>query len=183
MFNRDERAYSGPGAARVTCIGRVEVKDMVGEVVRQSTPQGGWTNLAITDGQAIVFKAEINTGNLPVEAGTFNNIYMLRKGIRESQRQVRMRGDELVDTNGGRPLTDNGWNYLPVFSIPGVENNALLPPLVGFNDVPLLTSDGRPVVNNGNTVFDYSVINNLQNFASPNAVQRALQNGRVFGKQ
>jgi hypothetical protein len=87
MFNRDERAYSGPGSATVTCVGRVEIQDMVGETVMQSTPNGGWSNLTVTAGQAIVFKAEINeaptVNGVPVP-GTFNNIYQLRKGFRET---------------------------------------------------------------------------------------------------
>jgi hypothetical protein len=115
MFNRDERAYSGPGAATVTCVGRVDLETMVGEIVKQQTPQGGWTHLTVTAGEAIVFKGEINdvdtAGDLDLD-GTYNNIYQLRKGFRESL---------------GRPFVQTGaagWTNLPTFAIPELDYNA-----------------------------------------------------------
>ena len=149
MFNRDERAYSGPGSATITCVGRVEVEDMVGETVRQSTPQGGWSNLTVTAGQAIVFKAEINTA-LPVETGTFNNIYQLRKGHRESL---------------GRPVAaGGGWNQLPTFAVPGLDDNAPFAVWQNVFSVPA----------------DVATRYNPANYADPVEVARAVANGRVF---
>jgi hypothetical protein len=169
MFNRDERAYSGPGGAGVTCVGRIEFADLVGLTVQQATPQGGWTNLVISSGQAIVFKAEINT-SLPVDTGTFNNIYQLRKGIRESL---------------GRPLATAGWNYLPVFNIPGIDNNAPFAPWNGATSVPLAgTSNGNPVVNTAvtyNQPTDAQGKPNPNTYASSAAVQRAVDAGNVTG--
>lgn len=181
MFNRDERAYSGPGAANITCIGRVEIEDMVGETVKQSTPQGGWTNLTVTNGQAIVFKAEINT-SFPVDNGTFNNIYQLRKGFRESQRNVAIgvaadgRTATVTDTGLGRPVvTAGGWTYLPVYNIPGLDNNAPYVPLLGATSVPVVPG----VVQNGNTVVNPEVVYSPSNFATVRQVQAAVAAGNV----
>jgi hypothetical protein len=156
MFNRDERAYSGPGAASVTCVGRVEIEDMVGETVRQSTPEGGWSNLTVTAGQAIVFKAEINTSptinDVPVP-GTFNNIYQLRKGYRESL---------------GRPVAAGGpapgWNQLPSFAVPGLDDNA---PFAVWENIFAVPAD-------------VAARYNPANYADPDDVRAAVAAGRVF---
>ena len=152
MFDRDERAYSGPGAAGVTCVGRIDIEDMVGQTVIQATPEGGWTNLTVTEGQAIVFKAEINTDfsfeNVAVN-GTFNNIYQLRKGIRESL---------------GRPLVSGGWNLLPVYAIPGLDGNSPFAVWENVFEVPA----------------DPAVAYNPDNFADPQQVAAAVAAGNVF---
>jgi len=152
MFDRDERAYSGPGAASVTCVGRVDIEDMIGETVKQAAPEGGWTNLTVTEGQAIVFHAEINT-DLSFEDvlvnGTFNNIYQLRKGIRETL---------------GRPLDSGGWNYLPVFAIPGLDGNSPYAVWENVLEVPA----------------DPAVAYNPANYADPQQVAAAVLAGNVF---
>jgi hypothetical protein len=154
MFNRDERAYSGPGSATVNCVGRVEIQAMVGETVMQSTPNGGWSNLTVTAGQAIVFKAEINeapTVNGVPLPGTFNNIYQLRKGFRETL---------------GRPLEQgvSGWTYLPTFAIPGLDDNAPYAVWENIFSVPA----------------DVSARYNAANYANVDEVEAALAAGRVF---
>lgn len=170
MFNRDERAYSGPGAASVTCVGRVNVRDMVGEVVRQSTPQGGWTNITLTAGQAIVFKGDINDGTaqvFQVADGTFNNVNMLRKGIRETQ---------LNAAGNGRPVLQNGWTFLPIYNIAGVDNNAPFPVLQGITNLNQLYVNSTPQQRR----FDPNIVYNQTKFAAPAVVQNALNQGRVF---
>lgn len=162
MFNRDERAYSGPGSASVTCVGRIEVEDMVGEVVRQSTPEGGWSNLTVTSGQAIVFKAEINT-DLPVATGTFNNIYQLRKGFRESL----VRSEDSIPA---APTSPRNWNYLPVFEIPGFDSSA---PFAVWENV-------FAVPTNANGTINTDVAYNPANYANKIQVASALAAGNVF---
>jgi hypothetical protein len=154
MFNRDERAYSGPGSATVTCVGRVEIDDMVGETVKQATPEGGWSNLTVTAGQAIVFKAEINeaptVNGVPVN-GTFNNIYQLRKGFRETL---------------GRPIVQgaSGWTFLPTFAIPELDDNAPYAVWENIFSVPA----------------DVSARYNPANYADVQEVEAAIVAGRVF---
>lgn len=169
MFNRDERAYSGPGAASVTCVGRINISDMVGEVVKQSTPQGGWTNVTLSAGQAVVFKGDINDGTsevFPVESGTFNNVNILRKGIRESQ---------LNAAGAGRPVAQGGWTFLPIYNIAGVENNAPFPVLQGVTSLPQLY-----VENSVPRRFNPEIVYNPTRFAAPAAVNAALEAGRTY---
>jgi hypothetical protein len=162
MFNRDERAYSGPGNASVTCVGRIEVEDMVGEIVRQSTPEGGWSNLTVTSGQAIVFKAEINA-DLPVATGTFNNIYQLRKGFRESL----VRSEDSIPA---APTSPRNWNYLPVFEIPGLDSSA---PFAVWENV-------FAVPTNANGTINTDVAYDPANYANKIQVARALAEVNVF---
>jgi hypothetical protein len=150
MFNRDERAYSGAVDQTVNCVGRVEIESMIAETVKGSTPQGGWTNVVVLEGQAIVFKAEIHDEgtfegkNLP---GTFNNIYQLRKGYRESM---------------GRPFRQVGteWNELPTFAIPMMDASS---PYAVFNQTSI-PSDPYD--------SDY--------YADPDDVREAVLAGRVY---
>jgi hypothetical protein len=162
MFNRDERAYSGPGTASVTCVGRIEISDMVGELVRQSTPEGGWSNLAVTSGQAIVFKAEINA-DLPVATGTFNNIYHLRKGFRESLARSQ-------DSIPAAPASPRNWNFLPVFEIPGLDSSA---PFAVWENVFAVPTNADGSINTG-------VAYNPANYANKIQVAAAVAAGRVF---
>ena len=165
MFNRDERAYSGPGTASVTCVGRVEISDMVGELVRQSTPEGGWSNLSVTSGEAIVYKAEINA-DLPVASGTFNNIYQLRNGFRESLARSE-------DSIPGAPTSPENWKYLPVFQIPGLDSSAPFAVWENVFVVPTKTTGGVTTINT-DVAYDPA------NYANKIQVAAAVAAGRVF---
>jgi hypothetical protein len=159
MFNRDERAFSGARSANVTCVGAVSAADLVDNLVLQSTPQGGWSNLVVTQGQAIVFKAEYNEdrqselNGVPVD-GSFNNVVWLRKGLRESL---------------GRPFIQAGWGFLPTYDIPGIDNNS--PYAVLRTDTGLTLP---PPSAGGVAYYD------ADNFAAPSNVAAAIARGDVF---
>lgn len=164
MFDRDERAFSGGRSATVTCVGAVDAKDLVDELVRQSTPQGGWSNLVVTSGQAVVFKAEYNP-NSPSEVngvtvnGSFNNVTWLRKGFRESL---------------GRPLAERGWSYLPTYNIPGIDNNAPYP-VFSLNSMQTVNGLPLPPPPAGGAGYYEPV-----NFAPVADVAEAISRGDVF---
>lgn len=175
MFNRDERAFSGTRPQSVVCVGKVLVQDLVDEFVVQSTPEGGWTNVALTragTGQAVVFKAEYNPADpstlngLPIN-GSYNGVTWLQKGIRESS---------------GRPLVSNGWNSLPIYSVPGIDNNAPFPVLLANPRASATTSGlalpppaGRlPGPQLGDSYYSPGI------FAPLAAVTAAIEAGRVF---
>jgi hypothetical protein len=173
LFNRDERAFSGSQPKAVTCVGKVLIEDLVDELVVQSTPQGGWTNLAIrpaatgTTSQAVVLKASYNPEdpsslNGVAINGSYNNVNWLRKGIRESS---------------GRPLVADGWAALPIFSFPGIDNNAPFPVLLA-NRRATATITGEPLPPPpGRATLPYYDPNI---FAPPLAVAAAISDGRVF---
>jgi len=132
VFNRDETPYSGFRSQSVTCVGAVALADLVDENVKQQTPQGGWSYLQLTSGQAVVMKAEYN----PVSpsslddvtvSGSWNNVTWLRKGFRETL---------------PRALTVAGWPAIPTFEISGLENNSPYPVL----DSVALTAAGLSVL-------------------------------------
>jgi hypothetical protein len=90
MYDRDENPISGQIPATVVCVGAVDVENMISQAARQFVRLGGWTNVAVTSGQAVVIKLEFNdstptTLNGQPVAGFYNNSTWLRKGIRESQ--------------------------------------------------------------------------------------------------
>jgi hypothetical protein len=165
IFDRDERAYSGDRPATVTCVGAVEAEDLVDNLVVQSTPQGGWTNLRVTNGQAIVLKAEYNPnpawelGGTQV-TGSFNNVVWLRKGFRESL---------------GRPLVAGDWNYLPTFNIPGIDNNAPYPVFLTASPQTLNQGLPLPPPPAGGAAY-YNTVD----FAALADVAEAIQRGDVF---
>jgi hypothetical protein len=116
MYDRDENPISGQIPASVTCVGAVDVQTMISEASRQFVVAGGWTNVAVTTGQAVVIKLEFNdttptTLNGQPVAGFYNNAIWLRKGIRESMPRS--------------PITQNGIalasNVLGVYEIPSVQ--------------------------------------------------------------
>jgi hypothetical protein len=89
MYDRDENPISGQIPATVVCVGAVDVQNMVSQAARQFVQLGGWTNVAVTTGQAVVIRLEFNdstptTLNGQPVAGFYNNSIWLTKGIRES---------------------------------------------------------------------------------------------------
>lgn len=102
MYDRDEGPVSGRVPQTVTCVGAVDFHSMLSEGALNQVPEGGWSNLAVSqwskDGtshlpsstlltdEAVVIKLEYNTATSPSVAttGIINNAIWLRKGIRES---------------------------------------------------------------------------------------------------
>lgn len=91
MYDRDENPFSGALAATVTCIGRVNVPSLISTATQQFVKDsGGWSNVGILAGQAVVMKLEYNDtapadlDGKPTGSGSWNNGFWLRQGIRES---------------------------------------------------------------------------------------------------
>jgi hypothetical protein len=99
MFDRDELPVSGQVPQVVTCVGAVEATSMLSEGALNLVPNGGWSNLVVSNGvspnptdEAVVIKLEYNPEALELDAdsstvpvlGVINNAIWLRKGIRES---------------------------------------------------------------------------------------------------
>lgn len=97
MFDRDENPISGRVPATVTCVGKVLVEDMISAAALQYLQSGGWTNVGVESGQAVVMKLEYNDSANPTLDGTptvgvYNNGFWLRKGIRESMTRYPVQG-------------------------------------------------------------------------------------------
>ncbi len=113
MYDRDENPYSGSLLATVTCVGRVNIPSLISSATQQFVKDsGGWTNVAVTAGQAVVMKLEYNDA-APADldgkstgSGSWNNSIWLRQGIRESVAR------ELVTVGAGSA------RLLPVFAVP-----------------------------------------------------------------
>ncbi|PIE82804.1 MAG: hypothetical protein CSA09_05175 [Candidatus Contendobacter odensis] len=93
MYDRDENPVSGRIPAKVVCVGGVDVKRLISQAAQQFVPYGGWTNVGIASGQAVVIKLEYNdqspaTLNGQDLGGWYNQALWLRKGIRESVTRV-----------------------------------------------------------------------------------------------
>jgi len=95
MYDRDENPFSGQIPVPVVCVAKVDVPTMISEATRQFlADSGGWTNVAVRSGQAVVLKLEYNDkppatlDGQDAGGGTYNNGFWLRKGIRESQARV-----------------------------------------------------------------------------------------------
>jgi hypothetical protein len=116
MYDRDENPISGQVPAAVTCVGAVDVQNMISQAARQFVQLGGWTNVGIAAGQAVVIKLEFNDSTpttldgKPV-AGFYNNSIWLTKGIRESMARSAI-------TQNGIALASN---VLGVYEIPSVQ--------------------------------------------------------------
>jgi len=121
MYDRDENPYSGQVPQPVVCVGRVNIGTMITEAARQYlVGTGGWTNVAVRAGQAVVMKIEFNE-NVPATldgksagGGTYNNAFWLRKGFRESLARTTYPGYPTIST------------FLPTFNVPqaGTDNSA-----------------------------------------------------------
>lgn len=116
MYDRDENPISGQVPATVVCVGAVDVPNMISQAARQFLQNGGWTNVAVTAGQAVVIKLEFNdstptTLNGQDVAGFYNNAIWLRKGIRESMARASI-------AQNGIALASN---VLGVYEIPAVQ--------------------------------------------------------------
>lgn len=127
MYDRDENPVSGQSPKTVTCVGAVNVQDLLSAgALREVGDYGGWTDVVISApgplatltstgtvvtsavrstnvNQAIVQKLEYNiSGNFDDETnfpGAFNSAIWLRAGTRESIRNVATAGP-----NTGRTL-------------------------------------------------------------------------------
>jgi hypothetical protein len=116
----------------------------------------------VTSGQAIVFKAEINA-SLPVATGTFNNIYQLRNGFRESL--VRSQ-----DSIPAAPDSPRNWKFIPSFEILGLDSSA---PFAVWENVFAIPTNADGTINTGAAY-------NPANYASKIQVARAIAEGNVF---
>ena len=112
MYDRDENPYSGAIDQNVTCVGRVGIGSMVSEATRNYLiGTGGWSNVAVLKGQAVVMKIEFNEAapatlaGKPAGGGTYNNAFWLRKGFRESLAREAYPGYPTIS------------NFLPTFEV------------------------------------------------------------------
>lgn len=132
MYDRDENPVSGQNPRTVTCIGAVNVQDLLSAgALREVGDFGGWSEVVISSpgplaaltssgtvvtsavrstnvNQAIVQKLEYNTtGQFDTATfpGAFNSALWLRAGIRESVRNVATAGP-----NAGRTLASANAN-------------------------------------------------------------------------
>ncbi|HRD48216.1 MAG: hypothetical protein JNK95_06990 [Candidatus Competibacter sp.] len=130
MYDRDENPVSGQTPITVTCVGAVDVQNLLSAgALREIGDFGGWTDVQVqapgalanltavgtrvtaatrtlNSNQAVVTKLEYNpTGNFDtVKFGSaFNNALWLRYGNRESVRQANL-------ANNGRSLASTGVN-------------------------------------------------------------------------
>jgi len=148
MYDRDENPFSGARLATITCVGRVDVPNLVSTATQQFLEDsGGWSNVVVTSGQAVVMKLEYNDtapaelDGKPTGSGSWNNGYWLRKGIRESVAR--------------RAYTITGpAKWMPVFEVPkdqtlnspfplvdvaaAVKKGLPWPPAYGADPVPYL---------------------------------------------
>ncbi len=92
-FDRDENAISGAQTRDVTCVGAVNIQDMMTAGAQRVVENGGWTNVmtrtptGLTGGRvptrnAVVIKLEFNTagvfnGQSIASASAFNNAFVL----------------------------------------------------------------------------------------------------------
>ncbi|MEA1051512.1 hypothetical protein U5801_17110 [Lamprobacter modestohalophilus] len=80
MYDRDENPVSGANPATVRCVGRVEATDLVTGGAQSFLPDGGWSNLIVTNplGGAVVYQLEYGIDNFngqPLPAGAQGNYY------------------------------------------------------------------------------------------------------------
>lgn len=135
MYDRDENPFSGARLATVTCVGRVNVPNLVSTATQQFLEEsGGWSNVVVTAGQAVVMKLEYNDtapaelDGKPTGSGSWNNGYWLRKGIRESVPRIT------TDITGPA-------KWMPVFEVPRDQTLNSPYPLV---DVAAALKKGLP---------------------------------------
>jgi len=131
MFDRDEQPVSGRVTQPITCVGAVDIPDLINEAIRSRVANGGWAYVGIQQGtltsvpvitdtgtvntapvnvnQAIVLKLEFNDktpallNGQDAGGGSYNNGFWLRKGFRESV---------------PRDFALTGYPVLPVFQMP-----------------------------------------------------------------
>ena len=99
MFDRDELPVSGQVPQAVVCVGAVDAASMLSEGALNRVPNGGWSNLVVSNStlanptdEAVVIKLEYNPDPLDLDedsstvpvVGVVNNAIWLRRGIRES---------------------------------------------------------------------------------------------------
>jgi hypothetical protein len=143
IYDRDENPFSGTLPKPITCVGAVDVDDMISTAVKQFLGAGGWSNVAVTAGQAVVIKLEFNEEAAVINGtdvtGWINNAVWLRKGIRESMARTATPGI-------ASPM-------LPVYEIPDTQEVNSPFPLI---DAAKAAAAGLPVLPaQGATAADY----------------------------
>jgi hypothetical protein len=143
IYDRDENPFSGTLSKSITCVGAVDVDDMISTAVKQFLGAGGWSNVAVTAGQAVVIKLEFNEEAAEIDGtdvtGWINNAVWLRKGIRESMARTATPGI-------ASPM-------LPVYEIPDTQEVNSPFPLI---DAAKAAAAGLPVLPaQGATAADY----------------------------
>jgi hypothetical protein len=143
VYDRDENPFSGSLPATITCVGAADVDKMISTAVKQFLGAGGWSNVAVTAGQAVVIKLEFNEESAVIDGtdvvGWVNNGVWLRKGIRESMARTATPGI-------ASPM-------LPVYEIPGAQEINSPFPLI---DAAKAAAAGLPVLPaQGATAADY----------------------------
>ena len=131
MYDRDENPFSGQIEQPVVCVGAVNVPNMISEATQQFLrTSGGWSNVGVRKGQAVVIKLEFND-NVPSDldgkpsgGNSFNNGYWVRKGIRESLPRVAI------------PSVTGPAIWMPVFEVPKDQTLNAPYPLVNVNSLP-----------------------------------------------
>lgn len=124
MYDRDENPYSGQIVQSIVCVGRVNIGSMITEATRQYlVGTGGWSNVAVRAGQAVVMKIEFNDtaatlGGKPAGGGSYNNSFWLRKGFRESLARTAYPGYPNISY------------FLPEFNVPEAGTNSSAYPLI-----------------------------------------------------
>lgn len=143
MYDRDENPYSGAVPAPVTCVGRLNVPDLISTATRQFVQDsGGWSNVGILAGQATVLKLEYNDtapadlDGQPTGSASWNNGFWLRQGIRESVARTAVPGSTV--------------KYMPVFDIPRGQTLNSPYPLIDITkttaDLPFPPVYGAPAL-------------------------------------
>ena len=76
IVDRDENAISGNAASAVTCVGTVDVLDLVSPGAAQFAPDGGWMTVQVTEAApalgAVVY--QLDFGGQGATAGTLNGV-------------------------------------------------------------------------------------------------------------
>lgn len=115
MFDRDENPISGQVPMAVTCVGALNAAEMMTLGARGEAPNGGWTNVRVENGQAIVIKLEFNedgssfNGEPTSLAGALNNSLWLQSGFRESlERDLTVTINGVTRTEVALPVYEVG---------------------------------------------------------------------------
>jgi len=160
MYDRDENPYSGRRGATVTCVARIEVKDLITAATQQFLKDsGGWTHVIVSapnavqappprlsTGQAVVMKLEYNDkapatiDGKPSGSESWNNSIWLRRSYRESVPRIPFPGAPANVT------------YIPTFDVPSADELNSPYPLVydaaaksaGLPWPPLYGADATP---------------------------------------
>jgi hypothetical protein len=106
-FDRDENPISGHVPNQVTCVGRVDLPDLIVASSQTEMPDGGWAYADVIPGtidpddimrqitsQAVVFKLEYNTGDT-FNGETINGVVNTAVWLRDNSNLSGIRGSRL----------------------------------------------------------------------------------------